>query len=149
MTLTALSTKIETIVAGITGAVFMRATDNDANISIDNVDLEGKTVCIFNNLPLVSNQVSKSGHIVEEWPVEIRVLQLSNLDDTTAQGDSIRDACAIAANTIWDKISFDQSLPDAFEYELNYLNEVKVYDKTLTGVRLAFVFNSFRGTYYC
>jgi len=149
MTLTTLSTTIETIVAGITGGVFLRATDNDANISVDNIDLEGKTLCIFNNLPVVSNQVSKSGYIVQVWPVEIRVLQLSNLDDTTAQGDAIRDACAIAADTIWDKITFDQSLPDAFEYELNYLNEVKVYDKTLTGVRLTFMFNSSRNAYYC
>jgi hypothetical protein len=149
MTIAELSTTISAIVAAIPNAVYLRATDRDANVSIDNIDLAGKTVVIFNNLPEVRHAVSRSGFIVQTYPVELRVLQLAKLDDTTVDSDTIRDNCAAVANTLFDQISVDQSLPDTFEYSIVFLGEMKVYDKTMTGCRLSFVFNSNRTSYSC
>ena len=149
MTLTEISNLIQSIVATLPNTVYLRATERDANISLDYIDLEGKTVCLFNNLPEITNSVSQSGLITQMIPIEIQVLQLANIDDTTGEGDTIRDACSDIANSIFDLITKDQYLPDTFEYSIDYVGEFKIYDKTMTGARLGFVFNAYRTTYSC
>jgi len=149
MTLQSLSTLIQTIVGTISGAVYLRATDADANVSIDNIELDGKTIVLFNNLPDITHTIARTGFIMQQIPVEIRVLQLAGLDDTTDGSDILRDRCADIANNIFDQITFSQELPDTFEYQISYLNEVKIYDKTMTGCRLSFVFNASRLNYSC
>jgi len=44
---------------------------------------------------------------------------------------------------------FDEQQPAVMEYSLNFLGEVKIYDKTLTGVRLLFTLQFDRDVYYC
>ena len=149
MTLTELSTALQTIVAGIPNALFLRATDTDANKSVDNIDLSGKTIVLFNNLPTIVHNVARSGFIMQEIPVEIKVLQLAQLDNTTGQQDTIRDNCTAIANSIFDLITKDQQLPDAFEYSIAYLGAVNIYDKLLTGCAFSFVMNSSRSSYEC
>lgn len=129
--------------------MYLRATDLDANISVDGIDLSGKTIVLFNNLPEVVNAVSQSGAVTRAWPIEIKVLQLALLDDTTKQSDVIRDVCLEIADEIWDKVAVHQDIPDAFEYGINFLNDLKIYDKTMTGCSLTFVLNTQRTSYKC
>ena len=149
MTLTQLSTLLQTITGGITDAVYLRATDNDANVSIDNIDLNGKTIVLFNNLPEVTYNVTRSGYMLQQFPVEIRVLRLAAIDDTTVDSDAIRDACSAVCDNIFDKITKHQTMPDAFEYSVTFLGEVNIYDKVMTGARLSFVFHSDRTKFNC
>jgi len=149
MNLTEISQILSGIVATIPNTLYLRATDIDANISVDNVDLSGKTVTLFNNLPEVPHLVSGSGAVTRQWPIEIKVLQLANLDDTTPQSDVIRDACLAIADEIWDKVTAHQDLPNSFEYAINFLNDVKIYDKTMTGCTLTFILNTVRTSYKC
>lgn len=149
MNLTGISGILSAIVATIPGTLYLRKTDTDANTSADNVDLKDKTVVLFNNLPEVPHLVFPTGSVVRQWPIEIKVLQLALLDDTTEQSDVIRDACLAVADEIWDKVVAHQDLPDAFEYEISFLNELKIYDKTLTGCTLKFILNIQRTSYKC
>lgn len=148
MKLSELSTVIQNVVTPLANTLYLRATDVDANIDIDHLDIQGKTIVIFNNLPAIDYLVSKSGHTEQVIPVEIRVLKLANLDDNTVQGDTLRDQCAETCDTIWDMLTANQDI-DGYEYQVTYLNEVKVYDKTMTGARLIFPFTSTRTTYAC
>jgi len=151
MNATGISNGIKNIVAGIANAVYMRATDSDANTDVDHVDISGKVLCIYNNLPNVSHIVPASGSIGRSWPVEIRVVKLAQQDDNTTDGDTIRDECMAVADNIFDMIipQFDEQQPAVMEYSLNFLGEVKIYDKTLTGVRLLFTLQFDRDVYYC
>lgn len=149
MNLTEISNLLKGISATIAGSLYLRATDIDANISVDNIDLAGKTIILFNNLPEVPHVVSQSGAVTRAWPVEVRVLQLATLDDNTEQSDVIRDACLAIADEIWDKVSSSQSVPDAYEYEIGFLSDLKIYDKTMTGCTLSFLLNTQRTSYKC
>jgi hypothetical protein len=149
MKLSELSSVIQAAAARITGTVYLRGTDNDSNKSIDHIDLKGKTVVIFNNLPNVTNTIGRSGYIIESIPVELRVLRLAQVDDTTGEGDAIRDHCYDVASRLFDYISASQSIPDVFDYEVEYLGNYNIYDKVLTGCKLVFDFKASRNTYAC
>lgn len=137
------------VTSKVPDGLFMRATDADANRDVDNVDLGGKTLVIYNNLPEVTHPVPVGGAISREWPVELRILRLANFDDNTEQGDALRDICMDAADRIFDSITDIDSFPSVEEYTIQMLGEVKVYDKTLTGVRLSFTLHLLRNAYYC
>lgn len=149
MTLGQISNTLAAIVATIPATRYMRASDLDANIEVDHVDLNDLSVVLFNNLPEIKNVVSQSGAVTREWPIEIKVLQLAELDHNTPQSDVIRDACLAIADEIWDKVGVNQDLPDAFEYGINFLNDVKIYGKTMTGCTLTFLLNVQRTSYKC
>jgi hypothetical protein len=145
-----ISTGLEAIVAAIPDSVFLRATDADASTDVDRIDLSGKTIFIYNNLPTVDHPQVQGGSVFRSWPVEIRILRLADFDDNTVQGDALRDICIAGADAVYDKLPTQFSdLPVPSTYSLNLLGEVKVYDKTLTGVRLTFTLSALRTTYYC
>jgi len=149
MKLNEISALLSSVCDEIPNAMYLRATDTDANTTLDNVNISGRYVVLFNNLPEVSVSVSQSGYMTKSTPIGIKVLRLAGLDDTTTESDTIRDSCEDVANMIFDKITKDQELPDTFEYSLSFLNEVKLYDKILTGVSMSFVLNTERGGYGC
>ena len=149
MKLNEISALLSAICYEIPNAMYLRATDTDANTTLDNVNISGRYVVLFNNLPEVNVSVSQSGYMTKSTPIGIKVLRLAGLDDTTIESDTIRDSCEDVANMIFDKITKDQELPDTFEYSLSFLNEVKLYDKILTGVSMSFVLNTERGGYGC
>lgn len=149
MNLKNISNVIEDAAGLISKTMYLRATDIEMNTSADDIDLSSLTVVIFNNLPLVNNLVLQSGYITQSWPIEIKIVRLAELDDTTKQSDDIRDVCLSVANQLFDILSKAQTIPDAFEYQVNFLNELKVYDKILTGCTLSFTLNTPRGEYVC
>ena len=128
---------IETIVATISNGVYLRATAQEANIEADELDLIDKILIIYNNLPDVTNEIGPGGNVIAVWPVEIEILKLADFDDNTADGDLIRADCLRIANYILD--SFPENSVEIIEtYQTDFLDEVKVYDKTMSGVRLTF-----------
>ena len=149
MKLNEISALLSAICYEIPNAMYLRATDTDANTTLDNVNISGRYVVLFNNLPEVNVSVSQSGYMTKSTPIGIKVLRLAGLDDTTIESDTIRDSCEDVANMIFDKIRIYQELPDVFEYTVSLLNEVKLYDKILTGVSMSFVLNTERGGYGC
>jgi len=145
-----ISAGLAAIVATIPNSVFLRATDASANTDVDHIDLAGKTIFIYNNLPIVNHAVNKGGSVFRTWPVEIRVLRLADFDDNTDQGDALRDVCIDGADALYDKLPGQfPDYPVTEEYGLQLLGEEKVYDKTLTGCRMIFTLNVRRTTYYC
>lgn len=145
MTLQQLSTGLETIAEAIAGVVFLRATDADANMSLDDFDMTGKTVVIFNNLPTVPNTQGTSTLSEQDWPIDIRVLQLANLDDTTVDGDKIRDECAEVAYKIFDRLGTQFTIDTPIDsHTVDFLDQVSLYDKILTGCKLTFNMKMYR-----
>lgn len=134
--------RLEEIVNSIANTKFLRATENEANIALDRLELEGLFVCIYNNLPEVDNALGEAGQFtVRNWPISVQVAQLADLDDNEAQNDAIRAACIPIADAIFNKwlTGIPQSAIMSPEtYKIQIAEEVKVYDKILTGVRLDF-----------
>jgi hypothetical protein len=149
MTIAALSSAIDTITNSVLNGVYMRATDDQANTDLDNVDLRNKTVVLFNNLPDMDFSVTRGGYTSQTIPVEIRVLQLAEIDDNETQSDVIRDNCVAIANMVFDKLTVYQITDDVIPYRINLLGETKVYDKTMTGCKLVFDLVTERTVYSC
>ena len=131
---------IEEAVNSIPDTYYLRATDQEANIEIDEIDLHGLSICIYNNLPSITHEVTNS--IIREWPVEIKILQLADYDDNDVDGDVIRDACLRIADQLHDIIVSDlrtSQAADIENYIIDMLDQVKLYDQILTGVNLRFM----------
>ena len=128
---------IESLVNALPDAVYLRATDYDANIEVDNIDLAGKTIYIYNNLPIINLSVGIA--ITPQWPVNIKLLQLVDQDANTRDKDLIRESMVKPAQELLsailrDPISNQAVLPPSATIE--FLNDE--FDKTLTGVNLQF-----------
>lgn len=150
MNATQISQGLEAIVATIPNSVFLRATDASANTDVDNIDLNGKTIFIYNNLPTVEHTPTQGGSVFRAWPIEIRILRLANFDDNTEDGDLLRDICLAGADALYDKLPGQfTDIPIVDTYVIQMLGEEKVYDKTLTGVRMTFPLSVRRTQYYC
>jgi hypothetical protein len=138
---------IESIVATIPDGVYLRATSQEANIELDDIDLEGKIAVLYNNLPDVENPISMSGHVISQWPVEIQILKLADFDDNDVDGDILRLECLRIAEYIIDV--FPRNATQVIDsYGTEFLDQVKVYDKTMTGCLLTFIYPIDR-TDYC
>ena len=126
-------------VAKIEDSVFMRATEMDANVSVSEIELEGKILFIFNNLPTISNTAGSG--VMSAYPVQIQILKLADEDDNTEQGDEIRAGLIPIANTLFSTLQLDprHSLAQYAEtYDTDLQGEVKIYDGLFTGVMLEF-----------
>jgi len=130
---------IRDAVYSIPDTYYLRATDQEANIEMDDIDLIDITVCIYNNLPTINNVVSNG--VVAEYPVEIKILQLADYDDNDVDGDVIREACMDIAYELQYTITSDNRTSQAADVDnfiVDMLDQVKLYDKILTGVELRF-----------
>ncbi len=148
------SSTLRSIVESISDTVYMRNTDVDSNIDIDLIDLENKTVVIYNNLPTIAHVLPTAGGTVttRSWPMEMRILQLADMDDDGEGGDDIRERCLLVADTIFDKLLNNQllSLTAAIEgYEVEFEDNVKVYDKVMTGCKLLINYPIDRESFNC
>ena len=130
---------IRDAVALIPDSVFLRATEMDANISVSEIELEGKILCVFNNLPTISNTAGSG--VMSSYPIQIQILEIAEEDDNTDQGDDIRGNLIPIANTLFSTIQQDprHSLAEYAEtYDIDLQGEVKIYDGIFTGVMLEF-----------
>ena len=130
---------IRDAVALFDNSIFLRATEFDANIEVADVDLEGQTVFIYNNLPTVSN--SALGGVVSAYPIQIQILQLGEFDDNTDQSDTIRDDLIPVATQLFNTLQADPrhskgEYAESFDTDLQ--GQVKIYNTILTGVMLEF-----------
>tara|TARA_R110000751_G_scaffold131994_4_gene234409 strand:+ start:4659 stop:5105 length:447 start_codon:yes stop_codon:yes gene_type:complete len=123
----------------IPNSVYLRATSTEANTSVADIDLAGKTFCLYNNLSSVVYNVGNS--VVSSHPVEIKFLELADFDDDTEQGDVIRERLLEVAKSIFFTISIDDRVSKAEiteSFEINMEDNVKLYDTIMTGVSLEF-----------
>ena len=137
---------IENIVNTIPNGVYLRATDQEANIAIDDIDLDGKILVLYNNLPTITGNKQQSGFDLQNWPVEIKILKLADMDDNDVDGDLLRDDCLKIAEYIVDK--FPQDPAQSFDdYEIEFAENYKIYDKIMTGCMLNFDYPQSRQIY--
>jgi len=139
---------IEDAVGEIPNLLFLRATDAEANVAIDDIDLSADNVAIYNNRPETSGVAGElSGLVQVEWPVEIHVIGLAELDDNDQDSDIIADPLYTIAEELFDRISNNQgselTFPEGYSIDLG--TPVKLYDKILTGVTLGFSIYYSRG----
>lgn len=138
----AVSNLIESAVAQLDDTLFLRATDAEANVSIDNIDMSEDDVAIYNNKSTSSSALSElSGNIETEWPIEIHFLSLADFDDNDVDADTLSDPLYVKAEKLFDFITQRAELSQITltdGYEIDMGNPVKLYDKTLTGVTLSF-----------
>ena len=128
---------IEGIVAGINNGVYLRATSQEANIELDDLDLEGKVLVIYVNLPDVANRILDTSHVVSLWSIELQVLKLADFDDDDKNSDILREDCLRVAEFIID--TFPTADTERIEdYDIEFAENFKLYDKTMTGLTLSF-----------
>lgn len=131
---------IETAAGLVPDSLYLRATDTQANIEVDEIDLEDKVAILYNNLPTVKHAVSAGG-VIRRWPVEIKILKLAQADDNDVNGDVIRAALLPYADLMFDAILKDQrvSLADVpSSYDIDFLDVVRIYDNIMTGLVIKF-----------
>lgn len=126
------SNYLETVIE-TEGYLFLRATDIEANIEVDNVDISNNIVVILNNLPQVGHQISMSGAARSRWPVELQFLKLAQLDDKENESDTLRSDCQDAAYRIIAKLDPEIFAEYPTTYTIDFLSQTKIYDKILTG----------------
>lgn len=141
---------ISDAVATVADTVYLRATDLDANTSISEIELEGKNFCLYNNLPTMKSLGEVS--VTYEIPIEISVLKLADLGDTTLDGDTIRESLIPVAEQIFDRVVRNPTLSNLViteDYELSFEDQVEMYDSIMTGLKLSFSINIDRTVFYC
>ena len=123
----------------ISDSYFLRATDIDKNIEVADIDFEGLTLFVFNNLPTITNSVNSG--VISRYPVQIQILEVAEDDDNTEQSDEIRTRLIPIATTLFSTILNDprHSLAEyASDYDIDLEGTVKITDSTFTGVMLEF-----------
>ena len=145
-----ISTILKETIRKLPNASYLRATDDDANVEIEKIDIKGKTIFIYRNLPTVTNPIQAGGLVQSNYPTEIDVLQLADLDDNTKDGDDIRASCKTMADRLMDhlKIRTDSVTPIP-SYQIVFTESVQVKDSLLTGCVLRFNWIFDRTSYDC
>lgn len=145
-----ISTILKETIQKLPNASYLRATDDDANVEIENIDIKGKTIFIYRNLPTVTNPIQAGGMVQSNYPTEIDVLQLADNDDNTKDGDDIRASCKDMADRLMDhlKIRTDSVTPIP-SYQIVFSESVQVKDTLLTGCVLRFNWIFDRTSYDC
>ena len=145
-----LSTILKETIQKLPNAKYLRATDDDANVEIENIDIKGKTIFIYRNLPTVTNPIQAGGHVQSHYPTEIDVLQLADIDDNTKNGDDIRASCKSMADRLMDHIKIrPDSVTPISSYQIVFSESVQVKDTLLTGCVLRFTWIFDRTNYDC
>ena len=128
------------VVSDIPNGEYLRATDHNANISADQIDLAEKVLVQYNNRPTISGSIAGlSGVASEVVPVEISFLKLADFDDDSEDTDILIDDLVGYARTMFDKISsLTSGAQSATSYTIEQDSTIKIYDKTMSGVKLSF-----------
>lgn len=128
---------IQDTAAQIPDSTYFRATDYNANTELHHANVEGKTVIIWNNLPVINYPVD--GFVInKEYPITIRFLQLSDSDANTADEDVIREAMALVAESYLRLLlQADEINKAVLPAVVNITYLPQVYDAMLTGVELS------------
>lgn len=145
-----ISTILKGTIQKLPNASYLRATDDDANVEIEKIDIKGKTIFIYRNLPTVTNSIQAGGLVQSNYPTEIDVLQLADLDDNTKNGDDIRASCKAMADRLMDRLKIrTDSVTPIPSYQIVFSESVQVKDALLTGCILRFNWIFDRTSYDC
>jgi hypothetical protein len=113
--------------------LYLRATDEDANVRIDEIDLQGLPIVIYNNLPIVAGLLANNHQ--EITPLEISVYKKAYFDDETTDSDLLINECrVIARKIVLGLLPFMAVAPE--DYEIDTLNRLQQFDAILTGVQI-------------
>jgi hypothetical protein len=130
--------------------LFLRATDLDANIELEKIDIGIRTLFIYNNLPNVNNPIQEGGLVQRIVPVAIGIVRLADFDDNTRDGDVLREDCQIMADRLMDQLKIrNDSITPIPDYQTNFTDAEKIHDVILTGLILRFNWTFDREDYYC
>ena len=130
---------IETAVDTVPNSVYLRATDLETNTSVADIELAGKTFCVFNNLPTITTNLQ--GGQLSTYPIEIQLLELANQDDNTVQSDDIRERLIPIAQKVFNTVASDSRvslIEFASSYDMTLEGNVKLYDTVMTGLTITF-----------
>jgi hypothetical protein len=130
---------IKDAVSKIPNSSYLRATDNDANISVSDIKLAGLTFALFNNLPSITPAGNYLNLLVV--PIEIKFLELADQGDTTVQSDDIRSRLIPLALEVYNTISVDDRISLAEPLSLPTIQlegNIKLYDSIMTGLTIEF-----------
>ena len=145
-----ISTILKDVVSALPQTVFLRLTDLDANMALDDIDMKNVTVIIYRNLPTITNTIQQGGLVTEDWPTEILVLQLAEIDDNTGDSDTIRHRCKDIADRLMDQLKTRQDSTEPIEaYDIVFTGIEKIHDKIVTGLMLTFDWKIDRTNYNC
>ncbi len=136
------------VLANVPDSTYLRATDQEANISADGLDLADQVFVLYNNRPIVEGTLGQNSGLVQEAiPVEISFLCLADFDDNDEDGDQIMDLLHGHAQVIFDRLSLNEVLAEYVEsYTIEWGDTTtKIYDKVMTGVKLSFDILTQRG----
>ena len=141
---------LKTAVQKLPNALFLRATDLDANIELEKIDIGIRTLFIYNNLPNVNNPIQEGGLVQRIVPTSIGVVRLADFDDNTRDGDVLREDCQIMADRLMDQLkNRTDSITPIPDYQTNFTDAEKIHDVILTGLILRFEWTFDREDYYC
>lgn len=141
---------LKTTVQKLPNALFLRATDLDANIELEKIDIGIRTLFIYNNLPNVNNPIQEGGLVQEIVPISIGIVRLADFDDNTRDGDELREDCKIMAHRLMDQLkNRTDSVTPIPDYQTNFTDAEKIHDVILTGLILRFNWTFDREEYYC
>ena len=145
-----ISTILKETIQKLPNTSYLRATDADANVIIETINVKGKTVFIYNNLPTITNPIQQGGLVQKHFPTDIHVVQLGDHDDNTVNGDAIRHECVNMADRLMDhlKIRTDSVTPIG-TYQTISSESVLIMDVLFTGIVLRFNWIFDRTTYDC
>jgi len=113
--------------------LYLRATDDDANVKLEDIDLQGLPIVIYNNLPIVAGSLGNNHQ--EVTPLEISVYKKAYFDDETIDSDVLINECrVIARKIVLALLPFMAVEPE--DYEIDTLNRLAQFDVILTGVQI-------------
>lgn len=116
------------------GMLYLRATDYDANVKVEEIDLGELPILIYNNLLEV--EYTLGGGIVAEYPIEIKILKLGYFDNDTEDADFIINACRKLGESLVNLLLENELINTPDTYTIDALNTVEIYDELMSGIQL-------------
>jgi len=116
--------------------LYLRATDYDANVRIEDIDLQGLPIMIYNNLLEVNYEALAS--TIATYPLEIRFLKLGYFDNDTEDADYIINRCRTLAEKCAKLLAGEEFIIPAEDFSIDALTTFEIYDEIMTGVTLSY-----------
>jgi len=148
-----LSDKIKTLIEN-QAAIYIRSINiNDLNQQINTTDIKGAVVGVHSNVPEAENLTySGTNNVLVNETIEVHYLQLSPIDATGAQTQTILDTLRPYADGLFDLLQGDslRSQDESIDgYELEAVESVKITNEVLTGWKLSLTFPYYRESFNC
>ena len=132
---------------------YLRASDLEANITLDNLGTDGKCIALHKDLTEVATTVTLGSYISKQITTEIYFLFLApSIDEKLDDMDILFSRSEDRADSFYDRMLQYGILDDVVPapgYNLQRQETFKIYDGVFTGVGFLCDFPVSRKTYYC